>query len=65
MWWGAFVAALVLSVAAQLFIDAKPDFAVESLFGWYALYGFIACAALILVAKGIGVFLKRRDDYYD
>jgi hypothetical protein len=65
MWWRAFIAALALSVAAELFIETKPHFAVEDLFGWNALYGFIACAALILVARGIGAFLKRRDDYYD
>jgi hypothetical protein len=48
-----------------LFIEAHPHFAVEQLFAWNALYGFLACAALILVAKGLGLFLKRRDDYYD
>ena len=64
MIWRLFLVVLALSMAAQLFIEAHPHFAFESLFGFNAIYGFLACAALILVAKGLGVFLKRRDDYY-
>ncbi|HSA90655.1 MAG TPA: hypothetical protein VLF42_12230 [Burkholderiales bacterium] len=65
MIWKAFIAVLAFIVAAQLFIEAHPHFALERLFGWNALYGFLACAALILIARALGVFLKRRDDYYD
>ena len=65
MIWKAFIAVLALTVIAQLFIEAHPHFALERLFAWNALYGFLACAALILVAKALGFLLKRRDDYYD
>lgn len=65
MIWRAFLAVLALSVAAQWFVEAQPHFAIEGLFAFNALYGFLACAVLILVAKAIGVFLKRSDDYYD
>jgi hypothetical protein len=64
MTWRIFLAVLALSVLAQLLIEAHPHFAFEGLFGFNALYGFLACAALILVAKGLGLFLKRQDDYY-
>jgi hypothetical protein len=63
--WIAFTAVLALSVAAQFLVPAEPHFAVERLFGWNALYGFLACAAMILVAKALGLLLKRPDDYYD
>jgi len=63
--WKIFIAVLAATVAAQLFIDSHPHFAVERLFAWNALYGFLACAALILVARSLGLLLKRRDDYYD
>lgn len=63
--WKIFIAVLAATVAAQLFIESHPHFAVERLFGWNALYGFLACAALILVARALGLLLKRRDDYYD
>ena len=61
----AFIAALALSVLAGVFVDAHPHFAIERWPGFSALYGFLACAALILVAKGIGRFIKRPDTYYD
>jgi hypothetical protein len=63
--WQAFIAVLALAVLAELAIEADAHFAVERLFGFNALYGFLACAVLILVAKGIGLALKRRDTYYD
>lgn len=64
MIWKAFLAALALSVLAQLAVEAHPHFAIERLFGFNALFGFAACAALILVAKALGLLLKRKDDYY-
>jgi hypothetical protein len=62
--WLAFIIVLALTVVAQLGVDAHPHFEIERWFGAYALYGFLACAALILIAKALGAFLKRRDDYY-
>ena len=65
MIWKTFIAVLALTVIAQLFVEAQPHFVVERLFAWNAVYGFLACAALILIAKGLGLILKRRDAYYD
>jgi hypothetical protein len=65
MLWRLFLAVLALSVAAELFTQTHPHFAVERLFAFNALYGFLACAALILLAKGIGLLVKRKEDYYD
>ena len=59
-----FIAILLLSVLAQLAVDADAHFEVERLFGAYAIYGFVACAALILIARAIGLLLKRPDSYY-
>ena len=63
--WGIFIASLACSVVVELAIEAHPHFAVERIFGGYAIYGFAACAALILVAKALGLLLKRPDTYYD
>lgn len=63
--WAGFIAVLALTVLAEFFIDPHPHFDIERLFAFNALYGFLACAGLILVAKAIGLALKRRDDYYD
>jgi hypothetical protein len=63
--WQVSIASLALAVLAGLVVEAHPPFAVEALFGFNALYGLLACAALILVARAIGLVLKRPDDYYD
>ena len=33
--------------------------------GFYPLYGFIGCTALVLIAKELRKILMRREDYYD
>lgn len=63
--WKTFIAVLVLTVLAGSLVETHAHFAVERFFGSYALYGFLACAALILIARAIGLILKRPDSYYD
>lgn len=59
-----FVAILALTVIVQLVVGVHPHFELEGVFGFSAAYGFVACAALILIARAIGVLLKRPDSYY-
>ena len=49
----------------ELFTHRHPHFGFDGFFGFYAILGFVACAALILIAKGIGFVLKKGEDYYD
>ena len=65
MLWTAFIVVLALTVAAEFFVAEPAHAGLAGTFGFGAWFGFAACAALILVAKVIGVFLKRPDDYYD
>ena len=37
----------------------------EGWFGFYAIYGFVACVLLVLVAKQLRKVLMRSEDYYD
>ena len=37
----------------------------EELWGFYAIYGFVACAVLVLVAKQMRKLLMRGEDYYE
>ena len=37
----------------------------ENLWGFYAIFGFVACVILVLVAKWMRIFLMRPEDYYD
>jgi hypothetical protein len=62
--WAAFLAVLAMTVIAEAFVEHEATFAVERIFGWNAIFGFLACAVLILVARAIGLLLKRRDDHY-
>jgi hypothetical protein len=37
----------------------------EGMFGFYALYGFVSCVILVVLAKEFRKFIIRREDYYD
>jgi hypothetical protein len=37
----------------------------ENIPGFYALFGFVACVALVLIAKQMRKILMRKEDYYD
>ncbi|KPK30767.1 MAG: hypothetical protein AMK70_13585 [Nitrospira bacterium SG8_35_1] len=59
-------ASLVLLLAIEPFIHGHPYFVWEEWFGFYAIYGFVACVLLVLAAKYIlRPFVKRDEDYYD
>ena len=44
---------------------AEGVFPVEGWFGFYAIYGFVACVLLVLTATQMRKVLMRREDYYD
>ncbi|HSN80014.1 MAG TPA: hypothetical protein VLR44_06510 [Rhodoferax sp.] len=62
--WRGFLLVLVLTVLAEFLVPMHPHFAIESIFGFNAWYGFLVCALMIVVAKGLALFLKRPDTYY-
>ncbi|MDT8409638.1 MAG: hypothetical protein RQ741_08580 [Wenzhouxiangellaceae bacterium] len=64
LWWG-FAVVLTATVAAQFFVHVHGYFTVDEWPGFNAVYGFLTCVAMVLVAKLLGLFLKRPDDYYD
>lgn len=63
LWW-VFGAVLALSVAAELIFKVKGYFRWDAWLGFGAVYGFLACLAMVLVAKALGWILKRKADYY-
>jgi hypothetical protein len=63
--WRAFIAVLALTVLAEFLVEHHPHFRIESVPGFGAWYGFLACAGMIVFAKGLAVFLKRSDTYYE
>ncbi|MDO9519784.1 MAG: hypothetical protein Q8K97_02620 [Pseudohongiella sp.] len=64
LWW-IFGVVLALTVVAQIFIHLHDYFTLDGFFGFYAIFGFVSCLAMVVFAKLLGVFLKRPDTYYD
>lgn len=68
--WLAFGAgALLLSVAADSLLLSRAEqgeFWWSDLWGFFAVFGFVSCVALIVVAKALGRYwLQRTEDYYE
>ena len=63
--WPVFIFLLICAVIAELLIHGHPHFWLDSLFAFNAWFGFLACAAMLVVAKGLALFLKRPDTYYE
>jgi drug/metabolite transporter (DMT)-like permease len=63
---GCFFSSLVVLLIIEFFIHKHPHFPWEGWLEFYAVYGFVACVALVLAAKYIlRPLMKRREDYYD
>jgi hypothetical protein len=58
-------ALLALTLLAQVFVHLHAWFGIDGWFGFHAVYGFLSCVAMVLLAKLLGVLLKRPDTYYD
>ncbi len=56
---------MALMVIGDFFFDHHPISRIDGIFGFYAWFGLVACVGMILFAKLVGVFLKRRDTYFD
>lgn len=64
LWIGSGLVLAVL-VVLDLVVRHHPHFGIDGVFGFGAWYGFGACVVLVLLAKMLGVILKRPDTYYD
>lgn len=52
--------------ALDFVVHRHDDFGFAETWGYYALYGFVACVALVLAAKeGLRRLVKRPEDYYE
>lgn len=70
--WRLLIAACIISFLVEIpalighdrHAAAPIDFGRFNIPGFYAVLGFVACTLMILAAKGLGIFLKRKEDYY-
>jgi len=53
-----------LFLADRLYVK-HPHFVFEGWFGFFAVFGFVACVALVLGARQMRRVVKRPEDYYE
>ncbi|MBE0575606.1 MAG: hypothetical protein IH613_06890 [Desulfuromonadales bacterium] len=61
-----FYTCVVLLLVVDIFYHKHAIFAWEGYFGFYAVYGFVACVILVIVAKYVlRPMVMRKEDHYD
>ncbi len=61
---GFYVVCAILFVI-DIFVPKHGLLAIEHTFGFYAIYGFVGCSAVILGAKLLRILVMRSEGYYD
>ena len=61
----ALFVASAITVVLDYFVSRYVNHPWEGLFGFYAIYGFVACTLLVLAAKVMRKLVIRKEDYYD
>ena len=59
------VGACVILAGLDLVLHRHVTHPWEAMVGFYAVYGFVACVLLVLLAKEMRKLLIRKEDYYD
>jgi hypothetical protein len=52
-------------ILLDFFMERHSPFAIEHLFGFYGIFGFVACVGLVLAAKELRKAIMRPENYYD
>ncbi|HEX9757035.1 MAG TPA: hypothetical protein VGB26_04455 [Nitrospiria bacterium] len=60
-----FYLVLILLLVFEFFIHKHTTFPWESIPGFNALYGFLACVVIVFFSNALGYFLKKKEGYYD
>lgn len=61
-----FYTSVVLLICVDLYYHKHSVFPWEGYFGFYAVFGFVACVILVIVAKYVlRPLVMRKEDYYD
>ena len=54
----------IIWLVPDLLLEKHEDVSFAATLGFYAVYGFVACVALVLTAKALRRILMRPEDYY-
>jgi bacteriorhodopsin len=52
-------------IAIEFWIHRHTEHVLETIFGFYGLYGFIACVILVLIATQMRKLLMRSENFYE
>lgn len=63
--WAIGLAVLFGLVMLDFAIHPHAYFGIDGSFGFNSWFGFFTCVAMVVIAKLLGIFLKRRDTYYE
>lgn len=63
--WYALIAVCAALFLADALYHKHIVVPIESWFGFYGIYGFVACVFLVLAARALRRVLIRPEDYYD
>lgn len=59
-------ASLAIVVVIGFFIKGHGHFPWESIPGFWAVAGFVACVMIVVFSKTIGkIWLEKKEDYYE
>ena len=61
----ALIVVCALLFLADAFYHKHVQLAAEAWFGFYGIFGFVACVALVLIAKELRKLLMRDESFYD
>ena len=59
-----FYGSLILLAGIDFFIHKHAPFEWASFPVFFAIYGFIACYVIVYFSKLVGLWLKKKEDYY-
>jgi hypothetical protein len=62
--WVMLIILLLTALAGEFYMHPHYKFEIASIPFFKAIFGFIACVAITIISKIIGILLKRKTDYY-
>ncbi len=65
MFYGCLVLSILGGFLIHLYLHPHLFFPWQSLPIFSALYGFVGCVIIILGSKALGLWLTRKEDYYE
>jgi len=62
--WAVFIFVLVVTLGLEFTMHPHNYFDLANTPFFNAWFGFVSCVVIVLVSKFLGIFLKRKEDYY-